>query len=379
MTKIMVVAGEVSGDMHAARVVQELKKERPDLEFFGMGSDELGKQGVEILFDPTQISTIGFVEALKHLRKFYKLLDMLSREIDRRKPDLLFLVDYSGFNMKMAKIGRQKGVPVVNYFSPSAWVWGEWRAKRMAKYGARIAAVFPMEVDIYQKHGADLTFVGHPLLDMVEPEMDRQEFYDYLDLEDEESFIGLLPGSRPGEIESLLPTMVDAARLIYQQFPEMNFILPLASDRFREMVNEIIEDSKGEVPIKIITGHAYEVMDNSELILAASGTATLEAACLKTPMVIGYQTSLSTYYLGKLLTKIDYIGLPNIIMGKEVVPEFLQKEVTGQNLAEAVLKILKDEDRLEEMKEELARVRKALGEAGAVKRVANLILDTLEE
>ncbi|AZR73948.1 lipid-A-disaccharide synthase [Anoxybacter fermentans] len=379
MFKIMVVAGEVSGDMQAARVIRVLKKKRSDLSFIGMGGKEMLKEGVKILFDPTQLSTIGFVEALKHLRKFYQLLDMLSRVIDEEKPDLLFLVDYSGFNMKMAKIGQKKGVPVVNYFSPSAWVWGEWRAYKMAKWGAKIAAVFPMEVDVYKKAGADVTFVGHPLLDFVSPTMSSEEFRNFLGLKETDPIIGLLPGSRKGEILSLLPPMIEAARLIHKRMPQIRFVLPLASPVFKDLVTSIIKDAANELPLYLTIGHAYEVMDNAELILCASGTATLEAACLKVPMIIAYKTSLSTYFLGKLLAKVKFVGLPNIIAGKEIVPEFLQRNVTGENLARAAFEILENRAKKEEIEDELAKVRTALGAKGAVERVADLILRTLEE
>lgn len=377
MSKIMVVAGEVSGDMQAARVIRTLQQQRDDLTFIGMGGDEMKKAGVEILYDPTQISTIGFVEALKHLRKFYRILDLLSEAIDREKPDLLFLVDYSAFNMKMAKIGQRKGVPVVNYFSPSAWVWGEWRARTMAKRGAKIAAVFPMEVEVYKKAGADVTFVGHPLLDFVAPAQNSEEFRASLGLSQNDSIIGLLPGSRGGEIGSLLPPMLKAAQLIQQKRPGYTFILPLASPRLKDQVCSLIDDLGTELPLRLISGQAYEVMENAELILVASGTATLEAACLGAPMVIVYQTSWSTYHLGQRLVKVKHVGLPNIIAGKQIVPELLQNEVTGETVAQRALAILENPEKQRQMRADLANVRQALGKTGAVERVADLILKTI--
>ncbi len=385
MPKIMVVAGEVSGDMQAARVIKEIQKlyntrsleEGEEVVFFGMGGAEMRKAGVEILYDPTQISTIGFVEAIKHLRHFYQLLDMLTEVIDERKPDVLFLVDYSGFNMKMAKIGQKKGVPVVNYFSPSAWVWGKWRAKKMAQYEARIAAVFPMEVAVYEQAGANVTFVGHPLLDFVSPVLTEEEFRKKLGLSVEQPIIGLLPGSRRGEITSLLPPMLEAAQIIHRERPEFSYLLPIASPALKDLVVSILQNKGRGLPVKLVDGQAYEIMDSSEMILCASGTATLEAACLNVPMVIAYKTSWSTYRLGKLLVKVKYVGLPNIIAGTEIVPELLQKEVTGENLAKEGLKILNDSDYCGQMTQHLAAVRQALGSTGAVKRVAEMILDVL--
>lgn len=375
----MVVAGEVSGDMQASRVIRALQQQRDDLIFLGMGGEEMQKAGVEILYDPTQISTIGFVEALKHLRKFYRILDLLSKAIDREKPDLLFLVDYSAFNMKMAKIGQRKGVPVVNYFSPSAWVWGEWRAKTMAKRGAKIAAVFPMEAEVYEKAGAEVTFVGHPLLDFVVPSQNSEEFRESLGLSLKDSIIGLLPGSRRGEIDTLLPPMLKAAQLIQQKRPDYTFVLPLASPQLEDQVCSLVDDLGTGLNLRLISGQAYEVMENSELILVASGTATLEAGCLGAPMVIIYQTSWSTYHLGQRLVKVKYVGLPNIIAGKEIVPELLQNEVTGEAVSQRALTILENPEKQRQIRADLAKVRQALGQSGAVERVANLILRTIQD
>lgn len=441
MPKIMVVAGEVSGDMQAARVIRALQERTDQLSFVGMGGEEMRKAGVKIVFDPTQLSTIGFVEAIKHLRKFYDLLGMLSRVIDEERPDLLFLVDYSAFNMKMAKMGQKKGIPVIDYFSPSAWVWGKWRAKKMARYGAKIAAVFPMEEEVYRKAGADVTFVGHPLLDFVRPELTSSGFRNLIGVGANVPLIGLLPGSRRGEITSLLPPMLEAARLIHAQMPEAVFVLPVASPVLQDLVRSVVCDagyggslvavqgagqvgaqvagpegtgqagaqvarSEGagqagaqvarpegsgqasaqvagagaeQLPLVFSAGHAYEVMANSEIILCASGTATLEAACIGAPMVIVYQTSKSTYGLSKILANVDFAGLPNIIAGREIVPELLQEHVTGANIAARALAVLHDPEAKAAMQAELQKVRQALGATGAVGRVADLILQMLAE
>lgn len=379
MAKIMVIAGEVSGDMQAARVIRELQKKDPTLTWIGMGGEEMRKAGVKIVFDPTRISTIGFVEALKHLRQLYAVLHLLEQVIDAEKPDLLFLVDYSAFNMKMAKLGQRKGIPVVNYFSPSAWVWGKWRAKTMARRGARIAAVFPMEAQVYREAGADVTFVGHPLLDFVAPAMSRMDFRALIGVESAVPMIGLLPGSRPGEIASLLPAMLEAAQMIHTRRPDCLFLLPVASPQLRTQIEEIAGSAGQQLPLHLIDGHAYEVMDNTELILCASGTVTLEAACIGVPMVITYRTSWSTYQLSKLLAHVNYAGLPNIIAGRQIVPELLQDQVTGENIAHAALELIDFPEKREEMRCELSRVRQTLGAAGAVERVRDLILATLEQ
>lgn len=379
MSKIMIITGEVSGDLQAARVVEALQKRSTKLSFLGMGGQALRALGVKIIYDPTQVSTIGFIEALKKLPHFYKLLDMMTEVITLERPDLLFLVDYSGFNQRMAKIGQRMGVPVVNYFSPSAWVWGRWRAKRMAKYGAKIAAVFPMEAEVYRKAGADVTFVGHPLLDFVFPKTSKEEFFRSLNLGQDRRLIGLMPGSRRGEIVSLLPPMLEAAEIIYQQIPEVSFVLPIAAPALKDLLFSLYQESIAELPLQFIDGQAYELMNAAELIICASGTVTLEAACLKTPMIISYKTSWSTYHLGKLLANINFAGLPNIISGREIVPELLQEQVTGVTLAKAALRILEDPSERQRIIKDLQQVRQALGASGAVERVADLIVQVLDQ
>lgn len=249
----------------------------------------------------------------------------------------------------------------------------------MAKRGAKIAAVFPMEVEVYERAGADVTFVGHPLLDFVAPAMSSEEFRNSLGLSATDPVVGLLPGSRRGEIESLLPGMLEAAEMMLQQRPDLTFILPVATPRLKDLVTAQLEARQNKLPIRLIPGQAYEVMANAQVILVASGTATLEAACLGAPMVIVYQTSWSTYQLSKLLVKIDYAGLPNIIAGRQIVPELLQSEVTGEGMAKAALDILENPERRQQMKADLAGVRQALGDRGAVERVADLISQTIGE
>lgn len=374
MPKIMVVAGEVSGDMHAAKVIKEMKKIHPDLEFIGMGGRRMESEGVELIYDPTKLSTIGFIEAIKHLRLAYKILNKLDKAMKEEKPDVILLVDYSGFNMKVAKIAYKNGVPAVNYFAPSAWVWGKGRAKKMAKLQVKIASVFPMEEKVYQQAGADVEFVGHPILDLVDPELSKDEFQESYDINSDKRIIGLLPGSRQQEIEGLLTPMLEAAQEINKSYENIQFILPLADSISREDIKERIRNYKLE--IKLITGHSYEVMEVADLLLVASGTATLEATCFQTPMVIVYKTSKTTYLLGKMLVKLPYIGLPNIIAEDEIVPELLQGEVTGQRIAQEAITILNSPKRVKDIKAGLKNVVIKLGESGATKRVAKLVLST---
>ena len=374
MKQILVVAGEASGDMHAAKVIRQMQELNPELEFFGMGGQQMAEVGVDILYDPTELSIIGFWESLKHLRLMYQVLDELESEARARETEAALLVDFSGFNMKMAKRTAQLEIPTVNYFAPSAWVWGKWRAKKMAEYGAKIASVFPMERDIYREVGAEVEFVGHPLVDMVETELSPAEFRGEYNLAADTTKIGLLPGSRQQEIDSLLEPMLKAAELISAEYPEVEFLLPAAETISSQALATRVDNYEAEV--ELIEGHSYEVMETSDLLLSTSGTATLEAAFFQTPLVIIYKTSWLSYFLAKLLVSLPHVGLPNIIAQREVVPELLQTEADAQTIAQEALAILAAPTRQEEIKEDLALVWDRLGEAGAVQRVAELVLET---
>ncbi|GAB6137334.1 lipid-A-disaccharide synthase [Halanaerobaculum tunisiense] len=367
------MAGEASGDMHAAEVIQQIKKLDSTVDAFGFGGPRMKKAGVEIIYDPTELSTIGFLEAVKHLRLMYQKLNQLEEVMKERQPDVVFLVDYSGFNMKVAKRAHKLDIPIVNYFAPSAWVWGQWRANKMAQYEAKIASVFPMEQKVYQEAGAEVEFVGHPLLDMVEAELAPQEFATAFGIDQDQQLIGLLPGSRSQEIDSLLEPMLQAAARISQN-QTSQFLLPVAETISKSRLEAQVEEY--DLDLKLIPQHSYEVMEIADLLLVASGTATLEAACFGTPMVIAYQTSWTTYLAGKLLVQLPYVGLPNIIADKEIVPELLQTEVTGANLAQEAKEILNSPARQAQIEEDLAEVVVDLGDSGAINRVAQLVLAT---
>ncbi|MFP4662435.1 MAG: lipid-A-disaccharide synthase [Halanaerobiales bacterium] len=372
MGKIMVVAGEVSGDMHASRVVREIKNIASDIDFFGMGSDSLRSEGVRILIDPMEVSTIGFFEAFKNIRTHLYHLKILKQAIDTEKPDVIFLVDNSGFNMMMARAAYKKGICVVNYFSPSAWVWGKWRAKWMARYNATIASVFPMEARVYREAGAEVVFVGHPLVDIVSVPEKKEEIYSELEINPEKRVIALLPGSRNQEIEKLLPEMLKTAERIQKIRKEYQFLIPLAKGVDKNKISKMA--SEYNLIIKLVDNNTYEVMKISDLIIAASGTATLEAAIIGTPMVIIYKVGSLSYFLGKKLLKVDYIGLPNIIAEREVVPELIQDKADADHLYTAVMHLLSKSYDLGKLKTELNYIREKLGSSGAVKRTAELVL-----
>ena len=374
MPRIVVSAGDISGDIQAARVIKEIKKRTSDIEISGMGSDCLRQEGVNVIIDPTEISTIGFKEAFDNFKIHYQHLQIMKDFIDKNQPDVLFLVDYSGFNMLLARAAGKRDIPVVNYFAPSAWIWGKWRAKWMARTEALIASVFPMERNVYLEAGARVEFVGHPLLDIVRVKDIKRKIYKKLEINPKKPVIGLMPGSRVGEIRSLLPEILSAVEKLNKKYGNnsIQFILPTASGIDKQRIRNIISEHK--VVIKLVENYTYEVMEISDLMIIASGTATLEAAIINTPMIIIYKTSPSTYYLGKYLSYLDSIGLPNIIANNKIVPELIQNDVSGDKISEKVSYFLKKPYLLKGIEKKLAKVEEMLGEKGATARTADLVL-----
>ncbi len=370
--KIMVVAGEISGDERAAEVVEKIKRFNPRIEFFGMGSDKLKEQGVDIIIDPTDVNSIGFWEALQNYKIHKKNYNILKEEIKRRKPDVLFLVDYSGFNMFMARLGSKLDIPVVDYFPPSAWLWGEWRAKRMSKYGTLIAANFPMERDTYIKKGARTEFVGHPLVDEIDIELDKNELEEVFEIGENEIPIALLPGSRKEEIEKLLPLMVEAAVKLKEDNANYVFIIPSADPKFNDYIESVLVNYP--IRAKIVNNHIHKVLKMSHFAIVTSGTATLEAMLLSTPMLIIYKISSLTYKLAKLLYKKDHFGMPNILAEKEIVPEIVQEEVTPENIYNKAHYILSKPYLITDIKIKLVSTAEKLGSRGAVEKTAKLVL-----
>lgn len=370
--KIMVVAGEISGDQRAAEVVNKIKQFNPNVEFFGMGSKRLKEAGVEVIIDPTDMNSIGFLETLKDYSVHKENYKVLKDVAEKRNPDVFFLTDYSGFNMKMARLGSKMNIPVVDYFPPSAWLWGEWRAKFMSFYDTMIAANFPMERDIYKKNGARTEFVGHPLIDKIEVEKDKNKLEEIFEIRDDEIPIALLPGSRRDELEKLLPVMVEAAQKLKEDNKNYVFLIPSASPKF----NKFIEDTLIKYPIhaKIIENHVHQVLKMSHFAIVASGTATLEALILNTPMVIIYKISNLTYRLAKLLYKKEYFGMPNIIAEKEIVPELVQDEVTAENIYKKAHYILSKPYLITDLKIKMVSAAEKLGSKGAVTKIAELVL-----
>lgn len=376
MTRILISAGEASGDIHAAAVTAAIKKIDSSAEVFGMGGDSLRNAGGEVLFDIKDHGVMGFVEVLKKLPDLFKLRDDFEKVMDERKPDCLITVDYPGFNMKLAKLAHDKGIPVVSYIAPSAWAWHKSRAKKVAKIVDKVACIFPFEYDVYKEAGAYVEFVGHPLVDIVKPSMTKEEAMAFAGKEEGKKLILLMPGSRLMEIEKMLPTLLEAAKIIKKQLPEVSFVMPRAGTIPISLLEEKIQASG--LDVKITEGNNYDLFSVADLALATSGTVTLEAALCGLGSVIVYKTNPVTYFIAKLLVNIPHIGLPNIVAAKSVVPELIQNDFTPAKVAQEALALLESE-RNAKMKEDLAYVKERLGKPGAVGRVAELVLKIARE
>ena len=313
----------------------------------------------------------GFVEVLKKLPDLFKLRDDFEKVMDERKPDCLITVDYPGFNMKLAKLAHDKGIPVVSYIAPSAWAWHKSRAKKVAKIVDKVACIFPFEYDVYKEAGAYVEFVGHPLVDMLS----SMTIYDGFCQRRRKTY-SFMPGSRLMEIEKMLPTLLEAAKIIKKQLPEVSFVMPRAGTIPISLLEEKIQASG--LDVKITEGNNYDLFSVADLALATSGTVTLEAALCGLGSVIVYKTNPVTYFIAKLLVNIPHIGLPNIVAAKSVVPELIQNDFTPAKVAQEALALLESE-RNAKMKEDLAYVKERLGKPGAVGRVAELVLKIARE
>ena len=369
--KIMFSAGEASGDTHGASVAKALLEKYPEAQLFGMGGDLMKQAGVDIIYDIQQLGFIGIVEILKHLPTFFKLRSFLKEAMLREKPDVLVCIDYPGFNMKLAKVAKELHIPVVYYIAPTIWAWNKGRGKDIAKTVTKVASIFPFEAEAYREFGVDVEFVGNPLVDIVHPTMSYESALAHFGADTTSRNILLMPGSRKQEVEGLLPTMLAAAERLYENHKDLKFFLPRAHTIPREDIDRILQAYS--VPVTVTEGHNYDLMQICTACIAASGTATLETALMNVPTVLIYKVAPVTYGIGKVLVKIDHIGLPNIMAKRRIIPELLQGEVTPENIERELGKILDDGAVYTQMKADLAQVKVELGAPGAVQRVADVI------
>jgi len=372
--KILIIAGEASGDLHGSGVVRSLLRLSPDVQVYGVGSGNMRQAGAELIIDSSQLAVVGITEVFGQIGNLFKAYWQLKEFIKTNHLALLILIDFPDFNLLLTRVAKSVGVPVLYYISPQVWAWRSGRVKKIANRVDKMAVILPFEVAIFRQAGLDVEFVGHPLLDVLD--LNRQD----ISLPNTEEWkgtplIALLPGSRAKEVNSLLPSMKRAAEIIRDKKPGARFILAAAPSLNVKEVTEFLKSS--DVSVTIVQGQTYQVIKAADLVIVASGTATLETAILDKPMVILYHVSSLSYWIGKSLVKVNWIGLVNIVAGKSVVPELLQQEVKGERIAAEVLKILEDESCRQKILQGLAEVRDKLGTPGAAERVAQIALEMI--
>ncbi len=371
MPTIMIIAGEPSGDLQASRVAAELKEIAPDLEIVGMGGDLMEEAGVELTYHIRDSAVIGIGEVFTAIPAFLKKRKHLKYLIRVERPDAVVLVDFGDFNMPLARFAHGLGIPVIYYIPPKAWAWRPNRAKKIAKTTTAVASIFPFAAEFYREAGANVEFVGHPLLDFARTDLSCAAARGILGLDTDCPVLGLMPGSRRREVERILPVMLEVADQIHQVVSDCQFVLPLASG--------IDSATLPEMPlVSVVEGSVYEAMRASDLMLIASGTATLEAACLGTPMIVVYTMSRLSWHILRALVKLELSGLPNVIAGREIVPELLQDQVTAKRITPIALELLQNPRKREAQQERLRWVYEQLGRPGAAKRTAQLILSHIK-
>ena len=371
----MIIAGETSGDLHGAKLVKAMQKRNKGLFFCGIGGQALKESGVDILIDAREISVVGITEVFSKIPNILRSLRMVKKTFKTMRPDLLILIDFPDFNLHVAATAKKMGIPVLYYISPQIWAWRPGRVKKIDKLVDHMAVILPFEEDFYRKEKIPVTFVGHPLLENSLPTKQRIEDKWMEDI----PAIGLLPGSRYGEIERHLPVMIDAARILLKKIETIKFIISLSPDVGEKHVKEIVKKHKGEADFEIVAGNVRNVFERSKMVMAASGTVTLESAISGTPMVIIYKVSPVSFWLGKAMIRVKNIGLVNLIAGKEIVPELIQEEASSTRIADTVFKMLSDPSGLKQLSLELLAIRDKLGGPGASERVADIAFRMLGE
>ena len=363
--KLAVVAGEASGDLHAAHVLRELKKLEPGLQTFGIGGDLLAKQGMELIHHASELGMVGLFNVLRHLPMFIRIMRDLMERIERERPDAVLLVDYPGFNMRVAERCRKLGIRVVYYISPQIWAWRRSRVRHIAETVDHMIVLFPFEEEFYREHGVPVSYVGHPIIEQVAG-VRRAPRRDALR-------IALLPGSRRMEVETLLPPMLDAVEVLRRDASVDAYIIQAPTIE-HEKLEKIVKRKNANVPI--LPHDRGEAIAASDVALSSSGTATLECAVLGTPTIVMYRLSRLTYLLALKLVKVPFFSLVNIVAEMEVVPELIQRDVNGERIAAEVRKMIEPSN-YERVTRELAAVRTRLGEEGASRRAAEAIMSVV--
>jgi len=374
--RLVVITGEASGEAHANRMIQALLHKQPDIEISGIGGDAMRDSGVDLIADFSELAVMGLVEVLKRYGDIKKIFNKVVDHLKQTQPDLLVLVDYPGFNLKLAKQAKKLGVPIVYYISPKVWAWRKGRVKTIKRYVDHMAVLFPFEVPIYENVGVPVTCVGHPLVDAVDSDLTNQKAKQHFGLDVQNKVIGLFPGSRKSEVQALLPIMLEAAERIKQRHQNLEIVLPLAPGLSKQTLTPILERSS--LQITLIEGEFYTLTKACDAVVAASGTVTLEIALLGVPHFLIYRVAPLSYSILKRLVKIPYVGLCNIVTEQNIIKEVLQDDVTAERIDQELSSLLTGKSTQQKAGEIQQHVLKALGPAGGADNAAQLMIELLK-
>jgi lipid-A-disaccharide synthase len=367
--RVMMIAGEASGDVYGAGVIRELKRRDPSCEVFGVGGDRMQSAGAELVYHVRELAVMGFWEVLRHLPLLRSVNRTLTALLIAKKPEVIVLIDYPGFNLRFAAVAKAQGVKVVYYISPQVWAWNPGRVRKMRGIVDTMLVVLPFEEEIYRNKGIDVKFVGHPLLEVLEEPIDRAGFCTRYGFDPNGKILGLFPGSRKQELERIFPAMLGAARTLHRK-TGVQVAIGVAPVLDLDYVRSFLRD---DFPVSLLVHATHDLMKNSDVAIVTSGTATLEVGYYRTPMVIVYRTSMLSYLIGRMVVRIKNIGLVNIVAGEQIVPELIQDAVKPDRIVSETLRLLTGDKLREEISGRLAVVRERLGTPGASSRVADVV------
>lgn len=372
--RVLIIAGEASGDLHGGNLVQAIRTVDPSISFRGVGGVHMQEAGVELLWNANEMGVVG-LPGVRRLFTIMSVFRLVSATLHSWQPDLVILIDYPEFNLTVAGKAKKLGIQVMYYISPQIWAWRSGRINTISQRVDRMVVILPFEEAIYEKADVKVSFVGHPLLDVIrvkdEEAIPRSRY-----LKNETSLlVGLLPGSRLSEISQLLPVMLDAATIITREISRVEFLVPLASTIRQEEVTSYLRGR--DLDLTVVEDHTHEVIQICEMVIAASGTVTLEAAILGTPLIVVYKVNPLTYWLGKRLVQVEHVALANIVAGETVAPELIQHEVTSERIAQEAMGILEDSKRQAWIRQRFSEVREKLGSPGASARAAAIALELM--
>jgi lipid-A-disaccharide synthase len=373
--RVMIIAGEASGDLHGAALFQALQQRIDSLNCIAMGGVAMREAGVPIVVDSTDLGVIGVWDVITHYAQIRKAFSQVVKNLQSFSPDLLVCIDYKEFNFRVAKRAKALGIKVLFYVSPQVWAWRPGRVKQYGEVIDMMAVIFPFEATFYKKHAIPVRYVGHPLIHVVKVSCEKQQALENVGLDSDFLIIGLLPGSRVNEVKRLLPVMLKVAELLKETYPQVQFVLPKAKAIDDSMLQGYLQ--KCSVDVYLCEAGDYNLLQSCDVAISASGTATLELALLTIPMVIIYKVAPLTYWIAKWLVRIPYIGLPNIIAGKMIVPELIQDQANSKSIYNQVCNILNDNLAADKMRISLSQVRGSLGENDGIAELAKLVIEML--